>query len=30
MQKLTEELGTLVPAAQRRSFVWFYENTTPR
>ncbi len=29
-QKLTEELGTLVPLAQRRSFVWFYENTTPR
>lgn len=30
MQKLTEELGALVPSMQRRSFVWFYENTTPR
>ena len=28
MQKLNEELGALVPAMQRRSFVWYYENTT--
>jgi hypothetical protein len=29
-KQLNEELGTLVPSRQRRSFVWFYENTTSR